>query len=369
MIPYSQIENKLEDKVEFETTSQVLEKDPETREMFIANGKYRNTVPDRKTVTGSKTARKRKGERTFYTKYDNEEVAVKISKARNYSWKDRLLDKKSSRMDTPLREARMLSAARKNGVEVAEPLLAGYNPRRNTVQAGINFIVKKAGKPRNGEVPYWLTDISKVRQHFDESTLESHLNTSFKRTLSQLTKLREQNMVHRSITPLSHHPKDPFSVYKTNQWSIRGFEKEVNITPNGELKDFEHVSPRKSVKLLSEELFGRLTLRDNFQGRRDLSYERKGKKFTDFFGDTIAETTLTYAFTARESGLDKDSIRDILREGFEEAGKPEEVPTYWLEDLARQSKDLVEEGQMSSKPLQKIALKYTGNKNIPIIGG
>lgn len=369
MIPYSQIENKLEDKVEFKATSQVLEKDPKTREMFIGDSSYKGIVPERYAVIGSKTAKKRKGERTFYTKYDNEEVAVKFSKKRKYSFKDRVFDKASSRMETPLREARMLNAARENNIEVAEPLLAAYNPRRESVQAGVNFVIKNAGKPKNGEVPYWLTDLAKLKPHFDDSTLESHINSSFKRTLSQLKALRENGMVHRSITPLSHHSKDPFSVYKTDQWNIRGFEKEVNITPTGELKDFEHVSPRKSVRLLSKELLGELTFHDSFRGRRAISYERKRRKFTDFFGDTIAETTLSYAFTAREAGLGLRAIRDTLRDGLEEEGNPEEISEYWLEDLARKSEELVETGQMSSKPLQKIARKYTGDSNIPVIGG
>ncbi|MFB6144255.1 MAG: hypothetical protein ABEJ98_02995 [Candidatus Nanohaloarchaea archaeon] len=337
MIPYSQIENKLEEKVEFESTRHVLENDSDTRTSYASDSSYENIFPEEKSLEAS-DAERRKGERTFYTEYNGESVAVKISRKTSGSLVGGLA-RKLLQLETPSNEARMLHRARGNGIEVAEPLCAGYGSSPKSGGETLEFVVKNAGDPKSGEVPYWLTDMGKLSSSYEDSKLESHLNESLQRTLGQLSELRDAGLIHRSMTPISHRVDDGFSVYSEMNF-VRHFGEEVNITPTGELKDFEHVKKPRMKRL-----------------RR-----------TDRFADSVAETFFSYLWTARSCGFSKKETASSFFQAVEEiSGRDENIHRArerTLRELSGEVGSVRKGGKMLSTSLRELALQVTHDRKI-----
>lgn len=261
---------------------------------------------------------RRTGERTVYTEVNGNEIAVKEYPELSAEIQDgRLVPRyETEGLETPEQEAEMLETARKLGLDVATPL------RVNASTEG-TYLIKDAGDPETGEVPYWLTDLQYTE--ITGSDIESHLAESMEKTMEQLLTLRDEGYVHRSITPLSHRGSDGFSVYQSFNY-LRHFSPEVNISPTGELKDFEHV---ESTAIASER-----------------------------FADPVAETVLAYLWTASECDLNADDASSVVAAPISELSTEFDIgiPTYTeVRDVYNDLQDLLAGGRMDTGSIRELA--------------
>lgn len=216
-------------------------------------------------------------ERTFYTATEGESFAIKVY---DRGLDDNSLPSTGGRLETATQEAEMLEAARSAGIDVAVPVAVNRSEDET-------FLVKNAGNPEDGEVPYWITDLGYLGQsgEYDESDVESHLADAMEKSMRQIMELQEQGIVHRSLTPMSHRENHGFSIYE-DFLNVRYLSPEVNFTPTGELKDFEHAE--------------------------------RPPGDTQNIGDPIAETVLTYLWTATGAGLDNDTAASVVAAPIDE---------------------------------------------------
>lgn len=283
---------------------------------------------------------RRGDERTSYTNIDGEHVAVKA-----YTQTP-----DTGELETPINEAEMLEAARNLGLDVAEPLTVTSDPENS-------YLFKRAGHPEDGEVPYWMTDFPTAVKNgsYTESEVESHLADSFNKTMEQLLTLREEGLIHTSISPLSHATNaswgvdEEFSVYG-EQALIRELPREVNIAPTGELKDFEHVA----------------------ESDYKPSHIPWNRNPDDGFGQPVAETVATYLWTASAAGLEDKTARDIITGSLDELTTDYnvELPDQRILEQASENIHWFRKGlttdqkgreAFDSVPLRKVAQQITGD--------
>ena len=333
MIPYSQIENKLEDRTDYGAVVGTLDKDSDVDTVKSKNEGYAGIVRKDKW----RDMERRSDERTFYGEIEGEKVAVKNFGAHSLK---RLLSEFKTLRCTAINEYRKLEAARKLGLDVSEPLAI-------TDYQGVRQLVKNAGDPSDGEVPFWLTDIGRISSSYDDSQIESHLNSCLKETLRQLSTLKDKGLVHRSMTPISHSGRDEFSVYGSKNL-IRKFGEEVNITPTGELKDFEHVQKVRFKRL------------------------RK----SDWFADPVAETVLSYIWTAQKAGFGAEEASSMVHQAIDEVSEkdgniysPRKSSLKKLHEQVslyrnREQHDQFYQRCMESVPLREVAIQVTHDDKI-----
>lgn len=282
-------------------------------------------------------AERRGDERTFYADTDNDKVAIKV-----YGQGRNDIRARNSGLETANQEAEMLQAARDAGIDVAEPVAVNRTDSET-------FLIKNAGSPENGEVPYWITDVGHLGQsgEYSESGVESHLAEAMETSMRQLMELSERGIVHRSLTPMSHRENDGFSVYDGFN-NVRYLSPEVNFTPTGELKDFEH----------AERSFG-----DNQN-----------------IGDPIAETVVTYLWTAKGAGLDDDTAASVVSGPIDELSTDYDIMAPNQADLRQIANSIsdfaLETGQdpdrsrgyMSATPIREVTRQITGDIRIDGVG-
>ncbi len=269
----------------------------------------------------------RLGERTVYTEVKGNEIAIKeYSDLGIETAGDQIeTNYETQGLKTPEQEAEMLEKARKLGLDVATPL------RVNASTEG-TYLIKDAGDPETGEVPYWLTDLQYTG--ITGSDIESHLAESMEKTMEQMLTLRDEGYIHRSITPLSHRGNDGFSVYQGFNY-LRHFSPEVNISPTGELKDFEHVESTDTVP------------------------ER--------FADPVAETALAYLWTASECGLGADDASSVVTAPVSELATDFEVGVPRQTEVKAVYEDLqnlLAGGRMDTSSIRELASTIAQDNNV-----
>ncbi len=271
-------------------------------------------------------------ERTSYLKIKGVYVAVK----------------KSSGIKDVLLEAKMLKKARECGLRAATPL-------RVSVKDSHGLLFKKAGYP-DGEIPYCLTDLVKIEEHFRPSKIESHITDALETTMKEFMKLAENGLVHTSISPISHQwQRVPFDI--TSDGPIRGWDPNINILPTGELKDFEHVE---------DEAY-------------DEAYDQRLD--SERLSTPISEILFSYAWTGVECGITgkkvAESIKDVfsLKSMNKELGTPDiRYLTGLVNDIKKSAKEVVNgtykdsSGTLpgiDSRNLRRAVRKITRDTRIP----
>jgi hypothetical protein len=148
--------------------------------------------------------------------------------------------------------------------------LVGFLKEKSIRHGGVQLIKQ--------EKPFLLTELKRISDKFQTNELQNYLSNCFRITLAQLYKLMAHDMIHYSITPITHDGRDKWNYELGGQ--IATWNWRVNIDAFGNLRDFEHVE------------------------QKSLEHNER---------QPLSEIVLTYTLVGFELGFNDKDIKEIMK--------------------------------------------------------